>query len=801
MTETLIRKANAGRTTGMDGKGNFCSRDVISRLRGDASDRPMADCRLAEGLRAWIEDEVSTAIRRVSKAALPLVIDASAPGGEDGSVVAACSARAGTMDRAGKCIDLRVARDMLVRAIFSRQLTTGWIDSSRYMDEAIEMLDVSHGPLDVISFLRACRPEVIAKLKRDMEYHVRNIASGWARIPGTWYPRLNGTFAIPFCGGDVVLTGTCDLILGGRSLAPTAWAQDVRRQGPTFIEGDGAHQWISSALLVSIHSGEGGSHGAGSQDDEDGMIVMEHLALLETLRSGIPPYRVALWSSSTGELRTEKVSERILKDALDRVVAAVGILADSAGDDATRRGGERGVGCTGAGADAGSGGAAGGARCAGADAGSGGGHKTRIPVHPEEGGGISSARESASLRYVWQDDDRPAMQPRKIVQYSVSGDTATRATDLLLGGVSIQALALTGGISGANVQRAGTLEGATVCVQPHRGGQLASRPARLEGPGAAGRGRTGGNDRILEATGATASAATTAEKRPASVSTISEVFAPDDRFVQQIISTCDAAGDGPINDRLHVSSYHLHLPAADDTKGRQQAEQAFRMSTAVVKKAIGMAAISKCVRATRQRASRRMSKGSRRHDWLENPAHYVDEILSTHALHTPGNSERYWWAGWCRRITPAQLAVVRTEAASWATTAWLALDWSRLPVTTEFGPGKLTWAPPGCSRVLLTARYDLKVRNAAGRFSMLTFFNGHAPSRWESVLCLPMLVAYMRGRSGQIGGLDGMPIRAVGVWLSSGQARACDLSGAVLESTAMDVCEYITGWVASRRET
>jgi PD-(D/E)XK nuclease superfamily len=94
-------------------------------------------------------------------------------------------------------------------------------------------------------------------------------------------------------GGQVVLTGTLDLVLGASEPA-----EPVR----------------ATRLAIDLKTGR-----AWPEHAED----MRFYALVLTLRFGVPPYRVATLYLESGEWQAEDVDARVLEHAADRVIAAI----------------------------------------------------------------------------------------------------------------------------------------------------------------------------------------------------------------------------------------------------------------------------------------------------------------------------------------------------------------------------------------------------------------------------------------------------------------------------------------------
>lgn len=102
-----------------------------------------------------------------------------------------------------------------------------------------------------------------------------------------WRPRLESTLLTSFCGHRVVARGKVDLALG-------------QARGVT-----------AGVLIVDFKTG---TPWRGHVDD------LRFYALLETLRAGVPPFRVASWYLDSGQCHHEDVDEEVLEAAGRRLV-------------------------------------------------------------------------------------------------------------------------------------------------------------------------------------------------------------------------------------------------------------------------------------------------------------------------------------------------------------------------------------------------------------------------------------------------------------------------------------------------
>ena len=106
-------------------------------------------------------------------------------------------------------------------------------------------------------------------------------------ISQAWRPRLESTLLTALCGDRIVVRGKVDLALG-------------RARGAT-----------AGVLIVDFKTGV---PWRGHADD------LRFYALLETLRTGVPPFRVASWYLDSGQCHQEDVDEDLLEAAARRLV-------------------------------------------------------------------------------------------------------------------------------------------------------------------------------------------------------------------------------------------------------------------------------------------------------------------------------------------------------------------------------------------------------------------------------------------------------------------------------------------------
>jgi hypothetical protein len=161
------------------------------------------------------------------------------------------------------------------------------------VDIAIERLtasDSSIGP-----WLLDADPAAIAQVRGDAADWVVKFDDTFPPLRRAWRPRLESPLTVQLCGGRVVLRGKVDLALG-------------RAEGTT-----------ARVLVVDFKTGR--PYG-GFADD------LRFYALLETIRVGVPPFRLATFSLDSGTWIAEEVDEAVLASAARRTVDAVAKLVE-----------------------------------------------------------------------------------------------------------------------------------------------------------------------------------------------------------------------------------------------------------------------------------------------------------------------------------------------------------------------------------------------------------------------------------------------------------------------------------------
>jgi hypothetical protein len=268
----------AGAAGGADGPTSEegSGREVLALLRGDTTARPRFDPGLAGGLRAWLEDAAFGAA-------------GAGPGGERPRVFGSRHLMRSEAGGAGEAeagtapVSRLAAR--LVRVLFRQIVHAGTVDDPlRDALDAVAAAGEQGVVRDVDALAEADRVLLAATVAR----HSRNLGALVPRFAPGWLPRTDDYVAIPLAGGRIVLCGAFDLLVG------------LPRRGTASLCAVGvATTGVWARERRSLH----------------------FLALLETLRSGTPPFRMALLDSSTGHYGVEDVREEHLRAMAAHVAA------------------------------------------------------------------------------------------------------------------------------------------------------------------------------------------------------------------------------------------------------------------------------------------------------------------------------------------------------------------------------------------------------------------------------------------------------------------------------------------------
>lgn len=266
----LLRPALQGDAAADRGTGG----EVLALLRGDAAARPRFDPGLAGGLRAWLEDAAYDVVAARGEHAPPLFLGPR-------QLLGSPDERRNDDDTAtGQFLLSRLVHTLLRQLVHAGEVNDPLADAL----DGLRAAGADTAARQVESLPEAAR----ATLAETLAVHARNLTSLVPRFAPGWMPRTDDRVAIPLGGGRVVLHGVFDLVVGlPRARTASLSALGLSTGGP----------WASERR--SLH----------------------YLSLLETLRSGTPPFRLALLESATGRYGVEDVREEHLRAVASHLAA------------------------------------------------------------------------------------------------------------------------------------------------------------------------------------------------------------------------------------------------------------------------------------------------------------------------------------------------------------------------------------------------------------------------------------------------------------------------------------------------
>ena len=270
----LLRPAPRGDAPAWD---HGTGAEVLALLRGDAASWPRFDAGLAGGLRAWLEDAAYDVVAARGEQAPPLFLGPASCSGTHDDVPDGAPEGGAPGDR--PCCPAWCTR------CSARLVQTGEVHDP--LSDALDALRAA-GATTEVRRVEALPEPARAALGETVALHARNLGSLVPRFAPGWMPRTNDRVAIPLAGGRIVLHGMFDLVVGlPQPGTASLCALGLSTDGPWAV------------ARRSLH----------------------YLSLLETLRSGAPPFRLALLESATGRYGVEDVREEHLRAIASHIAA------------------------------------------------------------------------------------------------------------------------------------------------------------------------------------------------------------------------------------------------------------------------------------------------------------------------------------------------------------------------------------------------------------------------------------------------------------------------------------------------
>jgi hypothetical protein len=244
---------------------------VMDALRGERTDRPIANGGAAAGLRAILEDAVYELLGP-SLLEVPLVVRAS-------------SFRESTPPADPSYASLARVRGVLINQAL-RLLSVG-LELEDAFSESLLAWRAEVGSNDLTAFVDQLDDDERARLATDVTAHAVTLQRSLGSLSSRWLPRTSLRAHQRLGGGNVVLRDVIDLMVG------TTTSEEA-----------------SVALLDLTTSPLGESHER----------VLRYHALVQTLRTGVVPLRTATFSTSSGEMWCVDVDEKLLMRSVNDVI-------------------------------------------------------------------------------------------------------------------------------------------------------------------------------------------------------------------------------------------------------------------------------------------------------------------------------------------------------------------------------------------------------------------------------------------------------------------------------------------------
>lgn len=267
---------------------NPAQQAVIAQLGAPRDDRPAFPADLAERLRADLEAGLAPLVADRDPAD-PLVLTKHALGGVHG-----CQAR--WLAESGRRFDwsVPIARGTVTHKAVELSLNMrGEPTSLDLVDAAIARL--GEGDDGLADWLRTCSDVDRAEVRAEANDRLTAFLDCWPPLRKSWAPVTESKVRAELCGGRVHLRGKVDLTLG-------------RASGPR----------ASGKVLVDLKTGS---------FSPDHLHDLRFYALIETVRLGVPPRRVASYYLESAAMAPEDVTEGLLDAAVARTVAGARVLA------------------------------------------------------------------------------------------------------------------------------------------------------------------------------------------------------------------------------------------------------------------------------------------------------------------------------------------------------------------------------------------------------------------------------------------------------------------------------------------
>ena len=269
--------------------------EILARLRGEGSDRWTVPDDYATNLRAELEADLAP-LR-------PLISNPIWVGKSKLDYVHQCERLAVEQDKAGFADNAAATVGTVVhRALSSRWGMREQLSPAGLVDRAIDQIAKDQkGPAQ---FLAELGDAELAEIRGESTNQVTHYLDTFPELlRDIWRPRVEATLKAELADGAIQLSGRPDLAIGqpnGKTAGTLIIEFKTGRFSPRYID------------------------------------ELRFYALLETLRCGVPPFRIAAISLASGDIQTEDIADAVLRATARRLVDGIEKLVNlAAGDQPT----------------------------------------------------------------------------------------------------------------------------------------------------------------------------------------------------------------------------------------------------------------------------------------------------------------------------------------------------------------------------------------------------------------------------------------------------------------------------------
>lgn len=264
-------------------------RRVLDELMGAGRPRPTFDASLGEELRARMDEGLSGVEALLGDGDLLTVRK------KDLSQVHACESHHLAELDAPFAWSARTARGSIAHRAIELSVRLAHLPAGDLVDIAIARLVEDGDDWSPASWLREAGEVDLADLRAYATDAVHKFQDEFPPVKQAWRPRVESGMYARLCDGRVTLRGKVDLALG---------------------------QARGTEARVMIVDFKTGSPSSAHLDD------LRYYALLETLRVGVPPFRLVSWYLDSGHWHAEDVTVDVLLAAARRTVDGTRKIAE-----------------------------------------------------------------------------------------------------------------------------------------------------------------------------------------------------------------------------------------------------------------------------------------------------------------------------------------------------------------------------------------------------------------------------------------------------------------------------------------